>query len=102
MCVLISDLHCECAGVREPVQKVGSLLWGTGQGLSQQGTVSATATHVSIILPLDFRPSSLLTPVNFRVPVDLKHMKAPMFAVLTIKQRKNGQHELLGLLFMKT
>jgi hypothetical protein len=47
--VWIADLHWKRAGVSEPLQKVGSLLWGTGEGLSLQGTVSTAATHVSII-----------------------------------------------------
>jgi hypothetical protein len=47
-CVLIADLHWERAGVSEPLQKVGSLLWGTGEGISLQGTVPTSATHVSI------------------------------------------------------
>jgi hypothetical protein len=47
--VWIADLHRKRAGVSEPVQKVGTVLRGTGEGLSLQGTVPTTATHVSII-----------------------------------------------------
>ncbi|KAJ4450175.1 hypothetical protein ANN_01582 [Periplaneta americana] len=40
-----NHLHWERAGVSEPLQKVGTLLWGTGEGLSVQRTVPTTTTH---------------------------------------------------------
>lgn len=47
-CVLIADLHWERAGVSEPLQKVGPLLWGTGEGISLQGTIPTATSHVSV------------------------------------------------------
>ena len=46
--VFDADIHWKRAGVSEPLQKVGSVLRRTGEGLSLQGTTSTTATHVSM------------------------------------------------------